>query len=311
MTPVFQSLPDRYGKSAMGSERRVLVVAKARDYAADDRFIRAMVQDGYCVQHVAADDQVLSVLANSMPLATVFQYGHPDLTGLAKLRLTKQQIPALPVIMITRHHSESLAVWAFREGVRDYFVQPVNLERLLAVLGALAQMIPPRSKTAAARKSLELANPLPPEARLRADDEAGTLAALETAVSYVDQHYHARIIQAEVAALCHLSPFQFSRAFKRWSGLTFQEYVLRKRISEAMRMLRHPGASVTDVCYGVGFHDLSYFTRVFQRYTGLTPSRYRMMSRQETTPLQPPLPPSSTAVPHLRPPPPPEPTPPT
>lgn len=55
-----------------------------------------------------------------------------------------------------------------------------------------------------------------------------------------------------------------------------QQIKLRhRRMTEAVRLLKNPSASVTDVCYTVGFRDLSYFTRTFRRYVGMTPSRYK------------------------------------
>jgi AraC-like DNA-binding protein len=68
---------------------------------------------------------------------------------------------------------------------------------------------------------------------------------------------------------------QFSRVFKLTHGTTFQEYVLRRRISQAIRLLQNPSASVTDICYTVGFNDQSYFTRTFRRYIGTSPTTYR------------------------------------
>ncbi len=73
------------------------------------------------------------------------------------------------------------------------------------------------------------------------------------------------------ASLCSLGLFQFSRAFKRERGMTFQEYITRSRIRQAATLLRHLYAPVTDV----GFNDLSHFSRTFRRYVGIRPSEYR------------------------------------
>jgi AraC-like DNA-binding protein len=50
--------------------------------------------------------------------------------------------------------------------------------------------------------------------------------------------------------------------------------VLRYRILEACRLLRNPNANVTKVAYSVGFNDASYFSRVFRRFIGVSPSSY-------------------------------------
>jgi AraC-like DNA-binding protein len=84
---------------------------------------------------------------------------------------------------------------------------------------------------------------------------------------------------AEVAELCDMSPFHFSHEFTAEFSLTFQEYVLRCRILEACKELRHPNVSVANVAHSVGFNDPSYFSRIFRRYFDLSPSEYCEHSR--------------------------------
>lgn len=84
---------------------------------------------------------------------------------------------------------------------------------------------------------------------------------------------------AEVAELCDMSPFHFSHEFTAEFSLTFQEYVLRCRILEACKELRHPNVSVANVAHSVGFNDPSYFSRIFRRYFDLSPSQYCEHSR--------------------------------
>jgi AraC-like DNA-binding protein len=90
-----------------------------------------------------------------------------------------------------------------------------------------------------------------------------------------------------VAKLCDLSRCQFSRNFKKEQGRTFRDFVVQTRIQRAAELMRQPNAiSVTEAAFGVGFNDLSYFSRMFRRQLGVTPSHYR---RAEVEPSQLPL----------------------
>ena len=58
------------------------------------------------------------------------------------------------------------------------------------------------------------------------------------------------------------------------AGETFREYLLRFRILEACNRLVAGGTPVTEIAFAVGFHDGSYFARMFRRSVGVLPSQY-------------------------------------
>ena len=99
---------------------------------------------------------------------------------------------------------------------------------------------------------------------------AGVLKAPE----FVQQHFHEKFPARDIADHCGLSRFQFSRSFHAVFGITFREYLLRFRILAACERLRQGTLPVTEIAYAVGFHDGSYFARMFRRYTGVLPSQY-------------------------------------
>ena len=70
------------------------------------------------------------------------------------------------------------------------------------------------------------------------------------------------------------SPFYFSKLFKKAFGLSFIEYLTHLRIERAKSLLTQ-GMSVREVSDIVGFTEPNYFTRVFKKETGLTPSSYQ------------------------------------
>jgi hypothetical protein len=76
-----------------------------------------------------------------------------------------------------------------------------------------------------------------------------------------------------------MNPFRFSRCFKKETGFTFQEYLVRLRIKEALRLLDNPNASITDIGFMVGFNDSSYFSRTFKKYMNHSPSEFRSIQQ--------------------------------
>lgn len=79
----------------------------------------------------------------------------------------------------------------------------------------------------------------------------------------------------QVAARMRVSRFHFCRLFKKYMGESFREYVTRLRVEAATARLLSGGCSVTEVCFAVGYNDLTHFGRVFRKITGCTPSSIR------------------------------------
>lgn len=98
--------------------------------------------------------------------------------------------------------------------------------------------------------------------------------AVHRSIVFVTERYHEKFAASAVAEHCGLSRFQFSRNFHATFEITFREYLLRFRIREACRRLAAGEQSVTGIAYAVGFHDGSYFARMFRRYVGVLPSQY-------------------------------------
>lgn len=202
--------------------------------------------------------------------AICFDVDYPDHRSLSLLRSTKRRFPAMPIIFLTLQHSESLAVWAFRSGVKDYLVKPVSrteLHRCLRTISHASECRRQQDK----RHTSTVAAPIPPEvpqANPKIDSR------LLPAIYFVKQNFHYKIRSEAVADLCKMSPFRFSRSFHETYGLTFQDFVVRYRILEACRLLDNPNVNITDVAYAVGFNDGSYFSRTFRRYVGQSPTDY-------------------------------------
>lgn len=79
----------------------------------------------------------------------------------------------------------------------------------------------------------------------------------------------------KLAGRCGMTTHQASQAINGCSGGNFYGWVNRYRVEEAMRLLRGSEASVSDICYQVGFNSKSTFNTAFRRHAGCTPSAFR------------------------------------
>lgn len=99
------------------------------------------------------------------------------------------------------------------------------------------------------------------------------------ALTHITEHLADRMLVPDVADAVGLSRDAFSRLFAKATGVGFNRTVTRMRLTEACRLLRGTDLPVSDICYRVGFTNLSNFNRHFRATTGTTPSRYRRIDR--------------------------------
>ncbi len=98
---------------------------------------------------------------------------------------------------------------------------------------------------------------------------------IKKAMSYISDNFASNITLDDVARHVHLNPAYFSTIFKQSCGSSFKEYLNMVRIEESKRLLANTDYSVVDIAVATGFMDQSYFSKVFKKYTGLTPKQYR------------------------------------
>ena len=106
------------------------------------------------------------------------------------------------------------------------------------------------------------------------------------AKQYIAARLGGKLTLAKVSNLTGVSPFYFCKVFKQSTGLTFTEYVNRKRIEWAMRLLKNPRFSITEVAYDVGYQSLSQFNRCFRKIAGQSPSEYRKQEDIKSRPMR-------------------------
>ncbi len=83
------------------------------------------------------------------------------------------------------------------------------------------------------------------------------------------------ISTSALAARFNYSPSQFSRRFKAVSDKSVKEYVIDVKMKKAKELLRTVNLSISDIAYQLGYTNPFYFTNVFTKQNGISPSAYR------------------------------------
>ena len=94
---------------------------------------------------------------------------------------------------------------------------------------------------------------------------------------YIDQNLSSELNEVDVANLAGKSPSAFSRFFRKHTGMSFVQHVNHMRIRKACAWLLDSHLSVTDICFQVGYNNVSNFNRHFLAQKKVSPSRFRAL----------------------------------
>lgn len=106
-------------------------------------------------------------------------------------------------------------------------------------------------------------------------DNSHAAEAIDMAVSYFSEHYSEAINIEEYAEELHVSTSWFIRNFKLYTGSTPMQYILQKRICNAEALLQNTQYNINEISQIIGYDNPLYFSRVFKKIKGISPSEYR------------------------------------
>lgn len=99
---------------------------------------------------------------------------------------------------------------------------------------------------------------------------------ISKSIEYINNNFTKDIMLEEVSNYVNVSSFYFSKLFKEYTGKNYVDYITDLRIEIAKKKLRVGNASIKEICYEVGYNDPNYFSRVFKKIEGISPTEYKM-----------------------------------
>lgn len=194
----------------------------------------------------------------------------PGINGLEAAEEIRKENDACSIIFLTAYDEFDYAKRAIRVRALDYLLKPSAKDELITVLEEAIHL--------AGMNREKAEDPLTTAEADREEDKQELMKNQlfsEYIRGYIEAHYMEDISLQDVAAQLHYSDAYFCRFFKQNFDKNFIMYLSELRVEKAKELLEDMTVNVKDISQRVGFRDSGYFTKVFKRVTGVTPSEYR------------------------------------
>lgn len=182
--------------------------------------------------------------------------------------LMLMRLPSVCVSPINWKQGESSILMAIEELENDY-----GIHLYIGVGSIYSEPLDLHHSYKEARK----ARRSPPHQRLclRYYEKTAKDPQIQKSIEYIAKHYFEDFTAAKVASLIGFSPTYFSRMFKKETGRSFVEYVTFLRLQRGIYLMRHSTLTIEQIAEELGFNTPNYFSNIFKKYAGLSPSDYR------------------------------------
>lgn len=109
----------------------------------------------------------------------------------------------------------------------------------------------------------------------------GNSPVVDRAIRYISRNINQRIFAEDIASHLKVNRSYLSVKFKKETGMTITDYIMKQKIVEAQRLLQFTDKSLLQISNYLDFSSQSYFQAQFKKYTGLTPHQYRQRGKAE------------------------------
>ena len=201
----------------------------------------------------------------------------PELNGVEAAEQIRSMDEDCVIVFLTAYDEFSYAKKAISVRAIDYVLKPYDENELMLVIEEAMRMVEEQGQ----RKEMEQffqneseeadfeEDPVQPDD----NDHMSRVGAMIR--SFIEENYMYDISMQELARRMNYSEPYFCKLFKQYLDQNFTAYLTEYRIAEAKKLLEQPTFNIKDVGKAVGYSDSNYFTKVFKRITGQSPTEYR------------------------------------
>ena len=225
--------------------------------------------------------EVLEYLQNDIPdvILTDIDMSRANGVEIAAF-VAKQKLPTR-VIFLTAYREFSYAKSAVEYQVMHYLLKPISITELKKVFLRLREKLDEENVQADAGQEEASADILQDKTLelIHSPEKGGR--AFEKVMCYIREHFNEDITLNEISDNVFLSPVYISRLIKEQTGENYVGLITALRMEKAVDLLKNTDLYVYEIAEQVGYANLKYFYKVFQKVTGKAPNDYRKRQKRK------------------------------
>ncbi len=249
----------------MAERRLTFVVAedeeRMRDYLA--RKAGEIDHNLECAGTAADGEEAVELVERYLPDLLITDIKMPVLGGLELVERIRRTNPDLRILIVSGYSEFEYARRAIELGVDDYILKPIDVEKLREILRRIRIRLEASVGAVDAEFGLDRVG-------VRETELAKSVEV------YLQVNYQRPYSLERLAASFGCKPAYLLRLYRKVTGRTPTQDIIRLRIEKAKRLLAgHPHLEIKQVAGAVGYEDPLYFSRLFKKETGLNPSAFK------------------------------------
>ncbi|PYG88719.1 helix-turn-helix protein [Ruminiclostridium sufflavum DSM 19573] len=194
----------------------------------------------------------------------------PNMTGIELMQKIREQNIASEIIIISGYGEFEYAKKAIQFGATGYCLKPLNPKETYETLKL-------------AKEHLDKYNQ---ENNGLTDNSTAVEVNIDNfdqMINYINTHFSKTLTLKSLADKFYLNPNYCCSLFTKYKNTTFSQYLTGIRVTEAKKLLESSSYSLDKISSLVGFHDYFYFSKVFKKYSKLSPKDYRKNFKENQT----------------------------
>ncbi len=224
--------------------------------------------------------EALEIYENEKIQIAILDIEMPGINGLAAAEKIREKDRDCCIIFLTAFDEFSYAKKAITVRALDYILKPWDERELMLVMEEAIRLAGERKEKKEKEelnrdREAGMGGDTDPELDMDTNENLRMNKVIEMVRDYICTHYMQDLSVQELAEKINYSEPYFCRMFKQSFGQNFTSYLTEYRVNMAKKMLEQPTVNIKDVGRSVGYEDSNYFTKVFRRIAGQSPTEYR------------------------------------